>query len=77
MSCHFYGVRAYPKFGLLFESGGNQCGLVTTKVSPCRMEMQGQHCDFKLCELNGTGRAEEYRDWPRIWSYQIVEGEKA
>jgi hypothetical protein len=63
--CNFYGYCPHPKLGLMLETGGNQCGLISEAFAPCRMEMRGQSVDFQACELRGTGRALEYETFER------------
>lgn len=54
-----------PEFRILVTNGGNQCGLIIESFSPCRMEIAGQEIDFDQCELKGTRRAEEFKDYER------------
>jgi hypothetical protein len=73
MKCKFYGTccaglmgsAAAPEFPVLLTQGGNQCGLIVEKYSPCRMEIAGQEVDFDQCELKGTARAEQFKNFER------------
>lgn len=47
--CRFYGRNGM--FGRLIDSGGNECGLVRTSYSPCRMELKGGPVDEHVCPL--------------------------
>lgn len=55
--CPFYGKHAVPLMRVLIEQGGNQCALVTSSYSPCRVEMAGGVPDLEQCELNGSKAA--------------------
>jgi len=48
--CLFYGFHYLG--GMLMDSEGNQCALITSSYSPCRMERRKQKTDWKLCEFN-------------------------
>lgn len=54
--CPFYGFRGM--FGVLMDSKGNQCALITESYSPCQMEMREQQPDWSECPFN----TEENRD---------------
>jgi hypothetical protein len=66
VNCPFYGRAIFiakdqpkdPPF-VLFEQGGNQCGLITTAHSPCLMEMVHEPVDWKTCTLVRGARCEE------------------
>jgi hypothetical protein len=67
MNCPFYGramfcspvpTRSHPPF-VLFRQDGNQCALVLTSHSPCRMEIAGETPDWKDCILVKEIRMEE------------------
>lgn len=61
MKCPFYGYSGQPRFKALFGSGGNQCALVTTAISPCRMEVhERREPNLEECELRGTAQAIEF-----------------
>lgn len=66
MPCPFYGFSGQPQFNALFGTGGNQCALVTTAHSPCRMEVH-EHCEPNLeeCELRGTAQAIEFAEFDK------------
>lgn len=74
MSCKFYGTCAAglmgsapiaAEFKVLLTNGGNQCGLIVESYAPCRMEMQSKEPNFEQCELNGSHRAEQFKDFER------------
>lgn len=48
--CPFYGF-AYA-MGVLMDSKGNQCALITSSYSPCRMEISGQEICWSDCGFN-------------------------
>lgn len=50
-----------PPF-LLLQQGGNQCGLVTTKHSPCIMERGSEPVEWSVCPLVRDARMEGSRD---------------
>jgi len=64
MNCPFYGHALFPAMTarrqdppfLLFASGGNQCALITTAHSPCKMEVEGQEPDWSKCRLVNLAR---------------------
>jgi hypothetical protein len=37
--------------GALIEQQGNECAVITTADSPCRMEIDGQEPDWRTCPL--------------------------
>ena len=47
--CRFYGKNGM--FGQLVEQGGNECGLIVSSYSPCRMLMAGRRVDETCCPL--------------------------
>ena len=47
--CRFYGMNGM--FGALIPIGGNQCALIVTSHSPCRMEMERESPDETRCPL--------------------------
>ena len=58
-NCPFYGramfvspipTRSHPPFVLIPQSG-NQCALVLSSNSPCRMELDGDTPDWQTCLL--------------------------
>ena len=54
MNCPFYGrhtVLRGAAFPILIAQQGNQCAVITTAYSPCRMEIDGQEPDWRTCPL--------------------------
>jgi len=58
-NCPFYGTAYYegsprgtphPPF-VLFPSGGNQCAMVTNRLAPCYLEMDGLPVDWRACRI--------------------------
>lgn len=49
VNCRFFGMNGM--FGRLVPTGGNQCGLITTAHSPCKMELNGNPIDESRCPL--------------------------
>lgn len=66
MNCPFYGhalflshaARSDPPF-ILFPQNGNQCGMITTSHTPCRMEMEGDVPEWTTCILIRAARCEQ------------------
>ena len=66
MNCPFYGRALFlsqilnrdPPF-VLFDQAGNQCALITASHSPCRMEMEGETPDWRVCPLVYAVRPEK------------------
>jgi hypothetical protein len=50
MTCPFYGKHDSRLAGLI-SSHGNQCAVVHTRFSPCRMEMAGLPVEWGSCCL--------------------------
>jgi len=50
--CPFYGFFGAPAQGVFLDQGGNQCALLTTSYSPCRMEMRGEIPNWDGCPFN-------------------------
>lgn len=48
--CPFYGFSGFS--GILMDTEGNQCALVTGSHSPCYMEFQGQKPDWDECRYH-------------------------
>lgn len=53
--CYFYGksglLRAiHPAFRLK-DTGGNQCALAVQRLSPCYMQVRGQHPEEARCPI--------------------------
>lgn len=49
--CPFYGF--HYEMGIMIDSSGNQCALVTESLSPCRMEYPNKReVDWNNCPLN-------------------------
>lgn len=56
--CPFYGMSHPIMVGHLLDSEGNQCALITSSHSPCKMEMAGQAPDWDKCGfLNHDGNS--------------------
>ncbi len=55
--CPFYGFNGM--FGVLMDSEGNQCALITNVYSPCQMEMKEQTPDWFECPFNTEGHREK------------------
>jgi hypothetical protein len=57
-ACHFYG-RHMASVGVMVESGGNECALITSSFAPCSMELNHAEPRWELClrnpDNNGTG----------------------
>lgn len=58
-NCPFYGrsLAESAEFGgicppfLLIDTKGNQCALIQSAHSPCRMEMAGQPVEWRACPV--------------------------
>ena len=50
--CPFYGFNG--KYGILMDTGGNQCGLLTLSNTPCQMEREGDTPNLSRCTLFNT-----------------------
>ena len=48
--CPFYGFSGIP--GILMDTEGNQCALVSDSYSPCYMEFQGQKPNWDECRYH-------------------------
>lgn len=48
-NCPFYGC--HDAMGLLIDSGGNQCALISESYSPCKMELEGLPVNWKTCPV--------------------------
>lgn len=53
IGCRFYGRShaALESFHVLWDQGGNECALITTSYSPCRMERLGLPVIEYLCPI--------------------------
>lgn len=50
--CPFYGCSGLaPRPGLLMATGGNQCGAITERHTPCVMEQGGQAVEWWHCPV--------------------------
>ena len=63
-NCPFYGRAMFaqmmlPFRFLLLDSQGNQCGVITHRHAPCRMEIEGQSVEWRECPLIKDIRMEE------------------
>jgi hypothetical protein len=57
MSCPFYGKCAIVEIQVMVPQNGNQCALITERVSPCAMEMAGKNQHFVECGLYNSAKA--------------------
>ena len=48
--CPFYGFSGMSK--LMFDTGKNQCALITDSYSTCQMEVQQQEPNWYKCHMN-------------------------
>ena len=48
--CPFYGFYIAP--GVLLDSEGNQCALITNSYSPCQMHICGELPNWGACPIN-------------------------
>ncbi len=56
MNCPFYGhhliiFTVRPATGVLADTHGNQCALITDAFSPCLREVKGESVDWRECPV--------------------------
>jgi len=54
--CPFYGF--HMAMGMLMDSSGNQCALITDSYSPCQMKIGDQTPDWSKCPYNNDENRE-------------------
>ena len=58
--CPFYGQHFSERMRLFVGHEGNQCGLITSSYSPCKMEVEGLQVDWNKCPLNNMENSERF-----------------
>ena len=54
--CPFYGFAAFQ--GVMLDQVGNQCALITSSYSPCKMIMESKFPEWRHCSLNNSEEKE-------------------
>ncbi|MDP2628647.1 MAG: hypothetical protein Q8P15_01985 [Nanoarchaeota archaeon] len=78
--CPFYGFSL--DLGMLTDTKGNQCALITESCSPCRMEMDGQTPSWVNCNYinnenntNSIEKIDNARDNIRVFPDEFYQEE--